>query len=159
MEVGGDEDREIVIEADGAAIEGAMVEAAAGKAVGGDIGAGGLVPHDMGGVEGEIGRSEPDGEATEGAGMTVGGEDFGPEGRKADARGDGFEIESDGGEDIVVKRWGKVGAEQRACDFAKEGRIAAEGFLNRGRKAALDFELDQLAFKRVGVAAAARQGN
>ena len=127
VEAGGNENGQVLGDADGAAVEGPVVEAAAGEAVGGSVGASGLMPHDVGGVEAEVGAVEAHAVAAEGAGVAVEVEHFRPEVGVAVAASGGVEIEADSLQDLAVQRFGEVGVEEFVGDLGRRAGDRARG--------------------------------
>lgn len=74
MEAGGNEDAEVVRNCDGAAVEGLMVDAAAGETVVGGVRAAELTPADVRGLQRQISVVQLHGVAAEGAAVAPGGD-------------------------------------------------------------------------------------
>ena len=75
-------------------------------------------------VEAEIGVTDADAVTAEGAGMTVGFDDFGAEGGYAGAGGGGFQVQAGGGEDFFVEGVGEMCREKSGGDLVEKERIA-----------------------------------
>jgi hypothetical protein len=156
VEAGRDQYPVFVGDRDGAAVERVMVDAATGDAVVESVGAAELTPTDVGGVEGDVGMVKLDAEAAEGTAVVPGGDYASAEGRvAAEGAGRSLEVETDGGGDTFVERFGEVGREQLAGKVADGFGTSFEVCIKFGREAAADFPFAELGPKGVAAALAA----
>ena len=123
----GDEDSVLVVEADGASVEGLVVQRTQGQTVVFCVRAGGGVPADVGGFDTQTRVFQHCIEAADGAsvlvdaqdGVTEGGIAASPEGRHNPGHADGVE-------QILVDRLGEVVVEDPLGDLVNESGVGLE---------------------------------
>lgn len=104
VEPGRDQDGVIIGDGDGTAVQGQVVDGAAGEAVVHRFGAASLHPADVGGLQSEVDGIELHLKATEGALVTPDGQDVAAEGGIATGgAGGAAEVEDGGGEDASME--------------------------------------------------------